>query len=210
MRMTLLAPVLILLAGCQGNADNEEPPEPVPSPLAAGETPQASIMRPDLATPTTAPPAPIEPLSITIGFPDGGAEIPEAEIAKLRKMRDSVQVKQGGPIELAAHSDSKGTDDANLRASKERGEAVRDWLVDNGIAESRITMVAFGEQNPVKPNALPDGTPNEPGRAANRRVEIHVPVRAAPSAEMREPTLAEEIVERTGEASEVVVGKQAD
>jgi OOP family OmpA-OmpF porin len=42
------------------------------------------------------------------------------------------------------------------------------------VAEDRIEIVAFGEQNPVAPNALPDGTPNDEGRAKNRRVEIRV------------------------------------
>ena len=209
MRRAALIAGLVLLAGCQQRADRDEKPEPVPSPLAAGETPQASIMRPDLATPT-ATPAPVEALSLTIGFPDGGSEIPEAGLTKLRKMLDSMQVEQGGAIELAAHSDSNGSDDANMRASEERGEAVRDWLIENGISEERITLTAFGEQNPVKPNALPDGNPNEAGRAANRRVEIHVPVRAAPSADVRQPTLAEEIVERTSETPPPPSRKQAD
>ena len=32
----------------------------------------------------------------------------------------------------------------------------------------------MGEQNPIAPNALPDGSPNEAGRASNRRVEIDI------------------------------------
>jgi OOP family OmpA-OmpF porin len=153
-------------------------------------------MRPDLAT-AKREVAPVEPLELTIGFPDGGSEIPEEGLAQLEKFLTSPQVAQGGPIQLGAHSDSAGTDTANVAASKKRGEAVVNWLVEHGIAKDRLTLVAFGEQNPVKPNALPDGSPDEAGRAANRRVEIHVPVANAPSAEQREPTLAEEIVEET-------------
>lgn len=186
---------LVMLAAC--DRAPEITPEPTSSPLAPGEPAQASIMRPDLAT---APPeaAPVEPLDITIGFPDGGSTIPAEGIAQLEKFIASVQVAKGGPIRIGAHSDSEGTDAANLAASKKRGEAVVAWLADKGIAKDRLTLVAFGEQNPVKPNALPDGSPNEEGRAANRRVEIHVPVAGAPADEQREPTLAEEIVEKTG------------
>ena len=51
-----------------------------------------------------------------------------------------------------------------------------EWLVEKGVSSERIEIIAFGEQNPIEPNALPDGTPNEKGRAANRRAEVHVAV----------------------------------
>ena len=86
----------------------------------------------------------------------------------------SPQVEQGGPIILRGHSDSGGNDEGNMRASRARAEAVRDWLVDSGVDEARISLIAFGEQNPVAPNARPDGSPDPVGRAANRRVEIEV------------------------------------
>ena len=35
-----------------------------------------------------------------------------------------------------------------------------------------VEVIAFGAQNPNEPNALPDGSPNALGRAANRRVEV--------------------------------------
>lgn len=197
MRASLTLLPLALLAGC------ERAPEQSPGPAASPEEsapPQASIMRPDIVTKTPET-APLEPLEIAIGFPEGGSTIPDAGIARLETFLDSAQVKLGGPIELGAHSDSAGTDEVNVRASRKRGEAVMAWLVKNGIARDRITLVAFGEQNPVEPNANPDGSPNEPGRAANRRVEITVPVANAPSAEIREPTLAEEIVEKAGPES---------
>ena len=55
-----------------------------------------------------------------------------------------------------------------------RGLAVAKWLIDNGVDAERITVIAFGEQNPIEPNALPSGAANEAGRAANRRVEIEI------------------------------------
>lgn len=187
-----LAAVLALLAACDAAPDREAPPAP---PAGTASPTQASIMRPDVAPKPTTPA--LEPLAITIGFPDGGSDLAAAEVARLETLLASPQVAQGGPIRLGAHSDSAGTDDANLRASQQRGEAVRDWLIGKGITESRIALVSFGEQNPVRPNALPDGTPDEAGRAANRRVEIAVPVSAPQPAETREQTLAEEIGERT-------------
>jgi OOP family OmpA-OmpF porin len=192
MRLVYIVAAIALLGGCD-RAERSQAPEPAPSAPTSAESAQASIIRPEIAAPATTPP-PLEPLELTITFSDGGTELGPEQLARLTEFVASPQIGQGGPVTLGGHSDSSGTDAANLAASRKRGEAVRDWLVEHGIAEQRISLIAFGEQNPVRPNALPDGTPNERGRAANRRVEIHVPV-ADPIADPREPTLAEEIVD---------------
>jgi len=67
-----------------------------------------------------------------------------------------------------------GNDSANLRASRVRAEDVAAWLVERGVDDDRITVIAFGKQNPVFPNAMPDGKSKEDGRALNRRVEIDI------------------------------------
>lgn len=72
---------------------------------------------------------------------------------------------------------------------------MRDFLVENGVEEERIEIVAFGEQNPVEPNALSDGSPNEEGRAANRRVEVTIETEAFDADEARAPTLIETITQ---------------
>lgn len=168
---------LIALGACEANTDKlpdgDGEPAATPSPAQTpGEV--VSILRPDVEQPAL-PPPPIEPLRITIGFPDGGAELDATALAALEQMLSSDQIALGGPISLAGHTDSEGSDTVNVRASGRRAEAVRDWLVEKGVAESRIKIIAFGEQNPVEPNALPDGSPDEAGRSANRRVEIEVP-----------------------------------
>ena len=55
-----------------------------------------------------------------------------------------------------------------------RAEAVRDYLVEKGIAADRITVVALGETTPLVPNARPDGSDDPEARARNRRVEVAV------------------------------------
>ncbi|QYJ07207.1 OmpA family protein [Qipengyuania flava] len=160
-----------------------------------GET--RSIFRPEFQV------EPIEALQSTasletrILFPEG-SELTEQALAELATVVASPQARAGGPITLAGHSDSGGSDEVNMRASLERAEAVRDWMIANGVGEERITLIAFGEQNPAAPNALPDGTPNEEGRAANRRVEITVGS-DAPAQEEREPTLAETLAAQAEE-----------
>ena len=169
---------LALLAACQGRSDrdaNDASPESDTNPLTATPDPEApvSIIRPDVEQPDL-PEVPLEPLKVTIGFPEGGADLDASATAALEALVTSEQVVSGGPITLRAHSDAGGNDAANLRASQARGDKIRDWLTGKGIGEDRIAVIAFGEQNPAQPNALPDGSPNEAGRAANRRVDITV------------------------------------
>jgi OOP family OmpA-OmpF porin len=183
------------LAACGSDAERA----PAPEPSSTGTGVQNSIIRDDLADSEPLPPPPLAPLDGRIGFPEGGAELSESATADLDTLLQSPQMEAGGPIVLRAHSDASGPGDANERASQARGEAVRDYLVENGIDEDRITIIAFGEQNPIAPNAKPDGTPNEQGRAANRRVEVHVALpgaseEAAPEeTEQPEPTVAENL-----------------
>ena len=159
------------LAAC---GDRDPEPEPVVTPAPDGEP--VSILRPDVEL--EVPVEPLEPLDATLSFAEGGRELGEDALTALEQVVSSEQFAQGGAITLRGHSDSGGSDDANMRASLARAEAVRDWLVENGAEPERITVIAFGEQNPVEPNALPDGSPNEEGRAANRRVEISIAVDA--------------------------------
>lgn len=170
---------LAALAACNNEAqqDGDGGPTATPDPEAP-----ISIIRPDVEAPVAPelPTVQLEPLVATIGFPEGESKLDEDAAAALSEILSSEQVQAGGPIVLRAHSDAGGNDAVNIRVSQRRGEQVRDWLVENGVSEDRITVIAFGEQNPIAPNALPDGEPNEAGRAANRRVEVEVGVLTAP------------------------------
>lgn len=187
-----LAATLALLATAGACKRSEQAPEPEPT--VSSEAPQNSIIRPDREQPETQPP-PLAPLEARISFALGGNELSDPMQAELATILRSPQMRAGGPVTLRAHTDSDGSDEVNLRASRTRGEVVRDWLVENGVAEERITIIAFGEQNPLQPNALPDGRANDAGRAANRRVDLHI---AVPDVGRSEPTLVEEMSEEDG------------
>lgn len=166
-RFTAISGAALLLVACGSDAPD---PEPTASPTPAGSP--VSILRPDVEQPPAA--LDLSPLATRISFAEGGADLSEEALAELATVRESPQVAAGGPITLRGHSDAGGNDAANIRASQARAEAVKEWLVEMGVEEERIAIIAFGEQNPIEPNALPDGTPNEAGRAANRRVDITV------------------------------------
>ena len=180
-RMLPLLIGMLALMACETNApepdETQVPGEETPPGDAEGLTeapPTVSILREGIEPPAPPPtvPVPLEPLNATIGFPEGGARIDDDAIVALEAVLASEQIALGGPIVLHGHSDAGGSDSANERASRARAEAVRMWLTERGVAQARVTIIAFGEQNPVEPNALPDGSPNEAGRALNRRVEV--------------------------------------
>ena len=184
---TSILAAIMLLTACNG--PTETSPEALPRDAEEGpideSTPSVSILRPGIERPEpAATQAALEPLSATIGFADGGTELDAEAVSALEKILASEQLALGGPITLRSHSDSAGSDKVNLEFSQRRGLAVARWLIDQGVADDRVTVIAFGEQNPVQPNAKADGSPNKEGRAANRRVEVTVdllPISAIPT-----------------------------
>jgi OOP family OmpA-OmpF porin len=78
-------------------------------------------------------------------------------------------------VEVAGHTDSKGTDAYNQKLSERRAQAVYDYLTSNGIDASRLVgPVGYGESRPIAPNTNEDGSDNPEGRAKNRRTELNV------------------------------------
>ncbi|MEO0418416.1 MAG: OmpA family protein [Pseudomonadota bacterium] len=178
--LVLLTGLALMVSACQQAPQEPEPDTPVATPTPE-EADTVSILRPEIELPDSAPDADkLEPYRAAIGFPEGGRTLDSDAVAALEAALASPQMELGLAITLGSHSDSTGTDTANLNASEKRGLAVAQWLIDNGVDAGRITVIAFGEQNPAQPNALPNGAPNDEGRAANRRVEIEI---AVPSSE---------------------------
>jgi len=71
-------------------------------------------------------------------------------------------------LQIAGHTDAIGNDQNNLVLSKKRAEAVRDFMVEKGIDASRLSVLYFGETNPIATNDTPEG------RQKNRRVEMTI------------------------------------
>jgi outer membrane protein OmpA-like peptidoglycan-associated protein len=71
-------------------------------------------------------------------------------------------------VAVEGYTDSTGSDDYNQKLSEQRAEAVRDYLVQAGVAEAAVSAQGFGKAQPVAPNDTADG------RQKNRRVELVV------------------------------------
>ena len=83
--------------------------------------------------------------------------------ARLKKDAANAQLKVTG------YTDSVGSEAYNLKLSKERAQAVVNYLIDSGVPRSQFVSVAGGgESNPVASNQTPEG------RAQNRRTVIQI------------------------------------
>ena len=67
---------------------------------------------------------------------------------------------------IEGHTDSAGSDGTNLQLSVARAESARAWLIEAGIAPTRVIAVGYGETEPISDNSTAEG------RAANRRIEF--------------------------------------
>ncbi|MGD0579990.1 MAG: OmpA family protein [Bryobacteraceae bacterium] len=85
---------------------------------------------------------------------------------KLAKVAGIVSGHPGLRLDVEGHTDSVGGDDYNQRLSERRGEAVRDYLIQQGMAVGSVTAKGFGKTQPVASNDTAKG------RQQNRRVEL--------------------------------------
>ena len=93
-------------------------------------------------------------------------------------LSEAAQILQRYPelkVEVAGHTDSKGTEAYNQLLSERRATAVYNYLTTNGVSNSRLVGPnGYGESRPIAPNANADGSDNPEGRAKNRRTELNV------------------------------------
>lgn len=171
-RYIMLALVVGLATACDRTPQNDAR-EPLRQEMGTPTASPISVLR-------EAPPAeelegpPKEPFTITIPFADGGTDLSEDASRAIAAVLASEQFKLGGKVTLTGHTDSTGFDEANIRASRKRAEAVARKLEESGATADNIEIIAMGEQRPIAPNAKPDASPDEDGRARNRRVEVIV------------------------------------
>jgi len=102
-------------------------------------------------------------------FDAGSAELKPSSNKVLINALVGIKARPGWLIVIAGHADASGEAEQNLRLSHARASAVRDWMQRMGdIADSCFAVQGLAASQPVASND------NEPGRIANRRVDIHL------------------------------------
>ncbi|CAD0263775.1 OmpA family protein [Pseudomonas veronii] len=143
-----------------GNAGAVAPaptPAPAPEPVAEPEAPVANVVR----------------VELDVKFDFNKSVVKPNSYADVKNLADFMKQYPATHVEVAGHTDSVGPDAYNQKLSQRRADAVKQVLVKDGVAPSRISSVGYGESRPVADNAT------EAGRAINRRVEAAVEAQAA-------------------------------
>jgi outer membrane protein OmpA-like peptidoglycan-associated protein len=92
---------------------------------------------------------------------------PEAR-ERLARLSGIVASHPGLVLQVEGHTDIVGSDEFNQKLSEQRAEAVRDYLIQQGLDQQTITAVGLGKTMPIADNTTAEG------RQKNRRVEIIV------------------------------------
>lgn len=99
-------------------------------------------------------------------FKKASSALEETQISAFQPIVAFLKERPNLSVEIDGHADNQGDIAKNLALSLARAEAVRTFLLQNGIAASRIRTQGYGAQFPIASNDT------EEGRSLNRRVEI--------------------------------------
>ncbi len=114
----------------------------------------------------------IEALSLKLGeqaikFDPGKAEIPGSGKSTLDKIAESMKAYPDTKLNITGHTDASGDPAANKRLSQMRADAVKDYLMSQGVTAEQIG----GSTGIGSDRLAPGASPNDP---ANRRVELAI------------------------------------
>ncbi len=129
----------------------QETPPPAPTPAPA---------------PTAAPAAAPDYNFKNIQFEFNSVVLKTGAYELLEKAATEMKKDDNAQFVLNGHSSEEGSSTHNMSLSIDRANAVKTYLINAGIASSRVEVKGFGETKPVASNNT------ETGRELNRRVEI--------------------------------------
>jgi len=112
--------------------------------------------------------SPLQPRTFLLYFLTGTDILTEQSRAQLPIIIDSIREYPAPEVSVTGHTDRTGSATGNVRLARDRAEAIRDLLVDEGLDPALIQVDSHGESNPVVPT---DDGVAEP---LNRRVEVIV------------------------------------
>lgn len=101
-----------------------------------------------------------------VTFAGGSSSIQPASYVILEKLAAYLAARPDMDIEIGGHADNRGNAKRNLALSSARANAVKQFLVQRGIAPARIFTRGYGDTYPIADNNT------EEGRSQNRRVEV--------------------------------------
>jgi outer membrane protein OmpA-like peptidoglycan-associated protein len=110
-------------------------------------------------------------LVLTLGdvlFTSGTANLNAGGTTHLGKLAEFLKQHEDRNAQIVGYTDSVGSNEYNQGLSERRADAVRTYLVDRGVAASRLSASGQGERSPIGDNG------SDSGREQNRRVEVTI------------------------------------
>lgn len=104
----------------------------------------------------------------TLEFEFDKAIIKRESYGDLEALTNLLLIRDDLVIKMEGHTDNHGTEEYNMKLSKDRVEAVKQFLVANGVDPERVKTSYFGETRPIADNKTREG------RARNRRVAMEI------------------------------------
>ena len=105
-------------------------------------------------------------VTYAITFDTGKASIKPESMVEINRIAELMKKDTSLKFEVQGHCDATGSDAVNDPLSQQRAEAIVAALVEQGIAQARLTAVGKGSHSPIADNSTDEG------RAKNRRVEF--------------------------------------
>lgn len=108
-------------------------------------------------------------LVVTLGdvlFATGQSTIVGANNSNLGRLAVFLNQYEERTVLIEGHTDSVGEESSNMSLSQRRADAVKNYLVREGIAANRLSAIGKGEGSPISSNVT------DTGRQQNRRVEV--------------------------------------
>jgi len=121
---------------------------------------------PEVVAPTAEVMATLNNYARTILFASAKSSFKQETFPVLQAITAILKEYPASTFTIEGHTDSDGAKSSNQLLSERRANAVRDYLISNGVAADRLVATGFGEEYPIDTNATRAGKKN------NRRVEV--------------------------------------
>ncbi len=103
-----------------------------------------------------------------VQFETASARLKDVSVTVLDEAVATLKRYSGMKVEVAGHTDNRGAAAYNRHLSEQRANAVRQYLISKGIVADNLSARGYGSTQPIADNDT------GAGRAANRRVELHI------------------------------------